>query len=204
MSSIRTLAALFAAVAVGSVAAKAPVPAEARTYEFKARIVSNRGITPLKQDTVFTGRFTCDLRGEVVERKEGYARYKSKRNAITVECGELRFASIGGVEVTIRLTADAEEFVIAAGGFSVPKGWELDPTDRQPQLELRLSRDPSRDPSAKVFGGTAIPARLSLPDFDGAKTVALSFGKSVSFPGGKVDRKPGVLATLESLEEVRK
>ena len=88
--------------------------------------------------------------------------------------------------------------MIRATDFSLPKGWQVDPKGRPPLLELRLNKEPS-----KKVRGTLVPAELSLSDFDGVKTVGLSFGKSVAYPGGRVDRRPGVLATLESLEEVK-
>jgi hypothetical protein len=57
-------------------------------------------------------------------------------------------------------------------------------------------------PSKKVLAGTAIPDRLSLPQFVNFREVRFDFFHGVSFPGGRVQGRATVHADVELLERV--
>jgi hypothetical protein len=196
---------VVSAVAVGTSGGRAPVPVETRTYRFKARITDNAGITPFKVKDTISGKFTYDVRSEVVRKGDEWGHFKSKRNAVMFEYGDLSFVGTGDVLVTVSSFKHAEHFSVVAPDLQLPKGWEMDHKLGSQTYSVLVQNAPSQG----IIEGTAIPTKLSLSDFRSSADhksfveVLLDFGNGVSFPGGAVKGRATVMAVLEDLDEVR-
>lgn len=198
--------ALFASILLasilptGALSSRAPVPVETRTYQFKATIKDNAGVTPLKVGESITGQFTYDLRSEPVRKDKHWAHCKSKRNALVFEYGDLRFVGTGETLVTVSSFPNDEHFGVGAPDLILPKGWEMDHKGGSQTYGILFQNSPPQ----KVIDGIVIPSRLSLDDFKNVREVRLDFFHGVSFPGGGVKERATVMAVVETLEEVRR
>jgi hypothetical protein len=190
---------LVALLPVDSGAAPAPAPRSVRTYRFTARVTDNGGVTPFKVGSVITGTFSYDLKARNTRPAEARSgAYTSARNALTFEAGGLRFAGTGDVHVIVYAFDTAEYFGLTAPGLKLPRGWEVPHGGRSQSYGVLLQNVPPR----KAIAGRALPDRLSLPDFVNTRELRLDFFHGVRFPGGQVNRRATVFATLESFKEL--
>jgi hypothetical protein len=187
-------------LSAGTSSSRAPVPVEVRTYQFRAKIKTNAGVTPLEVGKTISGRFTYDLRSEPVRKGERWAHLKSKRNALSFEFGDLRFVGAGATGVSVSSRAHAEHFGLGGGDLVLPEGWEVDDKQGSRAYAITLQNVPPK----KVIDGIAIPTGLSLSDFTSTAELRLDFRHGVRFPGGAVTGRATVLAPLETLEAVRR
>lgn len=190
---------LSSAVALGTAGGRAPVPIETRTYRFKARIKDNGGVTPFKVKDTISGKLTYDIRSEVIQKRDEWGHYKSKRNAVTFECDGLIFDGAGEVMVAVGCSEHAEQFIIRAPDLKLPTGWEMDHKAGSQGYSVLIQNAPPKS----AIRGIAIPTKLSLSDFTSFVEVRLDFFHGVSFPGGAVKGRATVLAVLEDLDAVR-
>src|SRR6516225_8269698 len=80
----------------------APAIVQTHTYRFTACIKVNAGITPLKVGETIKGTFTYDLHGENLRPDvRGLGRYRSKRNALSFQYGDLRFKGVGDISASV-------------------------------------------------------------------------------------------------------
>jgi hypothetical protein len=169
------------------------------TYRFTARIKSNDGVLPFKVGNVIEGTFTYDL-----ESKPRFASHPrnvldSTRNALSFHMGELRFTGSGQISVTIADYKHAEHFGIGASDLVLPKGWDMDHTAGSQTYSVLFQNAPAKG----VIAPAGIPDRISLPSFVNTRELRLDFFHGVRFPGGQVNRRAVVFATVESLESQR-
>jgi hypothetical protein len=201
------MVAMFTLIVDGEVNswARAPAPLvrdhHTRTYRFTARIKSNAGVTPFKVADLIKGTFTYDLRAKnKLPADAPYGSYSSKQNSFAFQLGDLQFTSIGEVGTWITVDDGVEDFSIRAHDVQIPKGWEVDHTGRSQSYGLQLQNVPTK----QVFRRVEMPDRLSLKDFVSTREVRLDFFHGVRFPGGQVKGRATVIATVESLDEVRR
>jgi hypothetical protein len=197
MVSLPTLPVIFP----GNTAA-VPLPTDLRdvcAYRFTARIKDNGGITPFKVGDVISGTFTYDLRGKDRHAEAAeFGAFESSANAFSVQLGEERFFGAGDVLATLAVDKHAEHFGVVAHDLKLPKGWEMDHTVRSQSYGFLLQNAPSRG----VVERRGLPDRLSLADFVDTREVRLDFFHGVRFPGGRIEGRATVFATVESLEEI--
>jgi len=181
--------------------AHATLPTRTRTYRFTARITDNAGVTPFKVGDLITGAFTYDLEATKEHEVKGQiAVYTSKRHSLTFKVGEWQFVGTGDVKLILCTTDSHEHFGIITGGVQAPKGWEIDPRGPSQSYGFTLQNAPPR----KVLTRLDVPRVVSLADFETARQVKLDFYRGVAFPGGKVQGRATVYATVESLEAERR
>jgi hypothetical protein len=184
-----------------SAVARAPAPVyrenHTRTFRFKARITKNGGVAPFKVGEVITGTFAYDLKGENIRPDmTRFGRYRSKRNSFSFHLGDLRFTSVGDVLISIVASDGNETFSLTAPDLKLPEGWQMDHTGGSQTYGPLFQNVPPR----KVLRGIGLPDRLRLADFVNSRELRLDFGHGVRFPGGKVNERATVIATVERLE----
>jgi hypothetical protein len=193
----------------GPSAARAPAPfalareRHTRNYRFTARVKDNGGVSPFRVGALITGTFTYGLRATKIrpqQRSLPFGHYQSRRNSITFQLGDLRFAGKGPVLVTVSSLNHSEHFGVVAPDLELPRGWEMDHTQRSQTYGFLLQNAPPK----KVITRVAIPERVSLADFVSTREVRLDFFHGVRFPGGQVKGRATVYASVERLEEVRR
>jgi hypothetical protein len=180
--------------------ARAPAPVyrerSTRTYRFTARIKSNDGVTPFKVADLIKGTFTYDLRGKNMRPDiASLGRYRSKRNSITFQLGDLRFTGTGEVLASVSYRGD-EHFAVGSSDLDLPKGWQMDHSGPSQTYTFLLQNAPTR----QVIRSIEMPERLSLADFVNTHELRLDFFNGVTFPGGRVKGRATVFANVESLD----
>jgi hypothetical protein len=126
---------VFAAAAVLAVLvlaapalSRAPTPPPAkttRTYTFEAKVTKNGGMDPLPVGETVTGTFTYDLAGEPFEvAPKRHGGFKSNKNALAFECGDLKFVGAGAITAHAGPGSDGEDFEVVTTDVKLPKGWE--------------------------------------------------------------------------------
>jgi hypothetical protein len=169
-----------------------------RTYRFSATIQSNDGVAPFEVGKKITGKFTYDLSGKKNPTTlDWHGRYRSGKNAIGFQFGELKFLGAGEINVNVSTYGRDELFTIVAYDLVLPKGWDIDHKQGSQSYSFMLQNAPSRG----VFASPAIPQHLKLADFKDFQEVRLDFFHGVKFPGGEVKKRAIVMAKVESLEE---
>ena len=181
--------------------ARAPAPVYrenyTRTFRFTARIKKNDGVTPFKVGELIKGTFTYDLKGENIRPDLiRFGRYRSKRNSFSFQLGELRFTGVGDVLVSVVAWDHEETVSIVAPDLKLPKGWQMDHTRYSQSYGILLQNAPAK----KVLRGGGMPDQLSLADFANTRELRLDFAHGVRFPGGRVNDRATVFATVETLE----
>ena len=179
---------------------RGPALDHVRRYQFTARIKANAGVSPFKVGSVITGRFTYDLKGKNKHADNlSHAAFESARNAFTFQAGDLGFSGAGEILVTTAAFKYAEHFQIVAFNLNLPMGWEMNHAKDSQSFSFLLQNAPAK----RVLADPPhIPNRLSLPDFVNTRELRLDFFHGVRWPGGQVNARATVLATVESLEEV--
>jgi hypothetical protein len=179
--------------------ARAPLPPRTHTYRFTARITDNAGITPFKVGELITGTFSYDPRGKNLRPDVvGLGRYQSTRNSLVFQFGGLRFSGLGDISASVSTLDHAEDFGVVAPDLELPMGWEMDHTGRSQSYGLILQNAPPRNAIRSI----ALPDRLSLSDFVDTRELRLDFFHGVRFPGGQVNARATLSATVERLEQV--
>ncbi|VTR92154.1 unnamed protein product [Gemmata massiliana] len=175
-----------------------PTPIETRTYQVKARIKNNAGITPFKVGELITVRFTYDINSKKLRSDDSYAHRVSKRNKMTFASGETKFAATEDIIIAVSSGKYYQTLNFVANDLELPEGWETNhKRGRQHYVVMFQTLTPEG-----VITGNSIPDRFSLSDFKDTAEVRLNFVEGVKFPGGEVKRGV-VMCKIESLEEVK-
>jgi hypothetical protein len=168
------------------------------TYRFTARITDNGGVLPFRVGDTIKGTFTYDLDGRN-QRPDArdWGDYKSPQNALSLDLGNLRFSGVGDIKVTVGAFKHAEHFQIVAFDLKLPDGWEMDHGGRSQYYSIVLQNAPPK--GAVPHAG--IPNHVSLAPFSTTRVLCLAFANGVRFPGGRVNGRTAVFATVNTLEE---
>jgi hypothetical protein len=147
----------------------------------------------------FLRKCSYDLKGTKVFKNSAgtVADYCSTDNSISFQSGDLRFTGTGKILVTVSTFPESEHFGVVAHRVDLPKGWATAWGGFSHSYGLVLQNAPPK----KVITKIELPDRISLTDF-ATRSVRLDFRNGVRFPGGEVDKRAVVEATVESLEEV--
>jgi hypothetical protein len=172
-----------------------------RTYGFTARIKGNGGVIPFRAGDTISGTFTCDLDSKNQHPPgRGHGAYKSPRNAFSFQLGKLHFSGAGDVLVTVGAFKHAEHFQVVAFDLKLPDGWKMDHAGPSQTYGIVLQNAPARG----VLPNPAVPKRLNLARFANTRELRLDFCNGVRFPGGRVNGRATVFATVETLEELNR
>jgi hypothetical protein len=208
-------AAVLAALVLAAPAlSRAPTPPPAkttRTYTFEAKVTKNGGMDPLPVGEAVTATFTYDLAGEPFEvAPKQHGGYRSNKNALAFEYGDLKFASAG---VTVYagpgLDGNNEYFDVVTTDVKLPKGWEKRGGFQRLHLVL-WNAPPDKKagrpgpPFKANLDGFKLPLALSLADWPGLAEFRLEFSTGVTFPGGAVNKPALMRAAVEKLTAARR
>jgi hypothetical protein len=172
-----------------------------RTYRFTARIKANGGVLPFRAGDTITGTFAYDLNGKnQLSPDRIHGRYKSALNAFSFQLGKFHFTGAGDILVTVGAYKHAEHFQIVAFDLNQPDGWKMNHAGPSQTYGIVLQNAPAR--GVVPHGG--IPKHVSLVPFVNTRELRLDFCNGVQFPGGRVNGRATVFATVEALEEVNR
>jgi hypothetical protein len=172
---------------------------DTRTYRFKAHVSANDGVLPFRVGATIVGEFTYDLKAkdEFTPKIKATGRYPSARNAFAFYLGDQRFSGTRKIAVTTGLFPYAEHFQIVAFDLKLPPEWDTDHSVGTYGIVLQNA------PPRGAVTDARIPEQVELDSFVTTRELRLDFFHGVRFPGGQVDRRATVLASVDELKLVR-